>query len=158
MRTVKTLIDYIKGLKWLVKDNKKAAKIYDYILKNGKSFNGSDQELSSHFRGKSKPRAKSCFYNAQKIALDHDNLEYFEGWAISKAVPIPLEHGWVVYKPQSVVSDSVLGDVAEVTWKDGVEYFGVMIPKDFIRKDWVKTGSSNSLLMKYAAEKLNIGR
>lgn len=63
-------------------------------------------------------REKYCYKNAALLAMDEENYTYVEGYAvISKELPVPLEHAWVVDNN---------GLVVEVTWeKPGSEYFGI---------------------------------
>jgi len=131
---------YIKALKWLMRDNKNASKFYSYILKGGKSFTADNVRQMTTTELKKvcfKPKEKSCFYNSQTIALFSD-FDYYEGWGTTE-LGIPFEHAW-----------NIKGDkVVDVTWKNGKMYFGVKIPKDFIRKFWLDNDMSDTLLARY---------
>jgi len=137
---------YLEKIKELVKQDKKAEKFYSFVIENGKEFKNSkikDKRILKWIKIR-KPKKKNCFYNSQFLALDVKGLKYYEGWAIG-SVGIPLEHSWCVDEKNQVV---------EVTWEKGMEYFGLEIPLDFVRKEMIKTGWSNGLLEKYYSEKI----
>ena len=69
-------------------------------------------------------RAKECFKNAFLLCETYPELTYVEGFAISEIVGIPFHHAWAVDKKSKVI---------DVTWEDGVEYFGVPFNQDYIR-------------------------
>jgi len=91
------------------------------------------------------PRKRSCFYNAQMLALANPRIKYFEGYAISKKIGMSLQHGFNVIR----------GKVIDVTWEDGDDYFGIHIPTNFIGKSLLSLGVSESLLWRYAIRCLN---
>lgn len=131
---------YVKALKWLMKDDKNVSKFYTYVMKGGKAFIEKDvrQITAKELREVCfKPKERSCFYNSQVIALFSD-LDYYEGWGTTE-LGIPFYHAWNV-KGKKVI---------DVTWKDGKMYFGVKIPKDFIRKFWLDNSISDTLLARY---------
>ena len=51
-------------------------------------------------------------------------LKYVEGFAISKSKGF-MEHGWCINE---------FNNVRDVTWDDGILYFGVEIPIDYVIK------------------------
>lgn len=137
---------YLKQIRELVKGNKNAKEFYSFIIEKGKEFKNSeikDERVLKWIKSR-KPQKKNCYYNSQLLALAVKGLKYFEGWAYTD-MGIPLEHSWLVDKKNKVI---------DVTWEKGVKYFGLEIPLDFVRKDMVKTGCSNSLLNKYYFEKI----
>lgn len=42
------------------------------------------------------PKMKGCFENSQRLILADPSLTYVEGWIQSPALPIPIEHAWVM--------------------------------------------------------------
>lgn len=148
-KKIKTLKEFVKGLRMLLKQNLNAVKFYDYILENGKSFGPptltkkEQKVLDALFI---KFQTKSCYYNAQSIAVTSSEFEYWEGWAMTEKVPIPLGHSW----------NTIDGNIIDVTWKDGVEYFGIKIPTNYIRKFWLANGRSEALMKFYIAKKLGL--
>lgn len=131
------LIEYLEAIKKLHRGNLLGAAYYKWILENGKLFTEKDQDrkFTKYFR----KRANGCYYNAQMLSLDNRKLKYFEGWGITEAVGIPLEHGFNV----------IDGKVIDISWSDGKEYFGVEIPKDFIRKEMLRTETAGTILFRW---------
>jgi hypothetical protein len=68
---------------------------------------------------------KQCFRNATAFALVRDDVTYVEGFALDPALPIPLEHAWLV-------DDK--GQVIDPTWDDNVGhvYYGVPFERNFV--------------------------
>ena len=91
-----------------------------------------------------KPKIKQCYYNSQMLALQNPRILYYEGFANSKVLSLPLEHAF------NVIDNKVV----DVTWKDGKHYFGIYIPTDFIRKNIFKTGEAQQLITKYIYSQL----
>ncbi|WP_298820397.1 hypothetical protein [uncultured Roseibium sp.] len=50
--------------------------------------------------------AKSCYANATSYALRHNNLFYSEGYALDPALPVPLQHAWLVDEVGEVIETS----------------------------------------------------
>jgi hypothetical protein len=141
---------FARQMKMLMKAHKtiqQGVEFYDFILKNGNEFKKhfvsdyKDKAIRGWLQGRS-PKIKACYYNAQMLLLDNrkEGLKYFEGYATTKTLGLPLEHAWCIYK----------GKVVDVSWKeDGDEYFGVEIPLDFVSKEIVKKGISLNMLGSY---------
>ena len=90
------------------------------VLKHGEEFKSPARPRPKGIR---KRTNKLCFMNSYHLA-ESRNMTYVEGFAISKGVPIPLHHAWVV--DQS-------GEVIETTWRDpGDFYFGIALDLSFI--------------------------
>ena len=136
---------YLKKIRELVKEDKNAKGFYSFVIETGKEFNTSaikNKKVLDWIKLMN-PQKKNCFYNSQLLALAVKGLKYFEGYGFTK-MGIPLEHSWCVDGEK----------VIDVTWSDGVKYFGVEIPVNFVSKELVKTGFSNSFLNKYYSEKI----
>jgi hypothetical protein len=77
------------------------------------------------------PEIKGCYGNSMRAALYDYNkdLQYYEGYYISKEVPIPIEHAWTVDKKTGRVVDPTV-----LAWeKHGeISYFGTAIPNEYI--------------------------
>lgn len=86
------------------------------------------------------PHQKQCYANSQRLVCynDWENVKYYEGYATNEKLgDMAFEHGW----------NMINGEVVDLTWEDGVDYFGVEIPTEMIRERWVKTGKAESLLI-----------
>ena len=62
------------------------------VLKHGEEFKSPARPRPKGIR---KRTNKLCFMNSYHLA-ESRNMTYVEGFAISKGVPIPLHHAWVV--------------------------------------------------------------
>ena len=135
-------------IKKFVKQLSKFNNFYGFLLKNGEEFNlGNNHNFNCRsllkkyciFR-----RKKGCYYNAQQLAVySNGKYGYYEGYAIVKKIGIPLEHAW----------NDRNGKIIDITWKDGVEYYGVNIPYKWLKKQYFKCaldhGVSDSQLRDY---------
>lgn len=75
------------------------------------------------------PRRKKgmCFMNSYHLTSTNPwRYVYVEGYAVSKLIPIPLLHAWCY--------DRVRGAVVDVTWADGVEYYGIPLRLGYVRR------------------------
>jgi hypothetical protein len=105
---------------------------YKWVLANGKFF-------SKRLPVKRFGKEKQCFYNSQTACL-FEGEDYYEGWGTLYG--LPLDHGF------NVRNDTVI----DRTWRNAskdTEYFGVKIPKEFIRKHWFKTSMAENMLYRY---------
>jgi hypothetical protein len=89
--------------------------IEDLVLQKG-SFMGARHAKSDNY-----PRGaiKQCFMNAYQL-LHMPGLSYCEGFAMGV---IPMLHAWMIDEE---------GNVIDPTWQDGVEYFGIELPTEFV--------------------------
>jgi len=106
--------------------------IYGWLKKKGKFF-------TQKIEPKSYGKMKACYYNSQLLALDNEDIEYYEGYAIDSKIGFPMEHGFAI-KNRKVIDS---------TWKTGKEYFGVKIPKSYIKKHWLENKIAGALLFYY---------
>ena len=130
---------YLKSISKIL-TNKNQKEYYNWILANGKLFNGKQIkpiETPNNER-------KKCFYNSQMLALS-EKYEYWEGWYVTKCFPLPFEHGWNML-------DGNIIDVTAYGKFEVNEYFGVKIPIGYIRKMLLKTGYSDGYLGRYYYE------
>lgn len=76
--------------------------------------------------------AKACYANAGRLALERDDLNYCEGFALRPGL-FPLHHAWCV-------TDE--GQVVDPTWpyEQGMEYHGVVLSKNYLRRTIEDTG------------------
>jgi hypothetical protein len=97
-----------------------------FVLRNGKIFEGAARP-----KGVRKRENKMCFMNSTKIMWELD-LDYYEGFAVSKVIGFPIHHAWNL--KNNIVVDT--------TWKDPQtsEYMGVLIPKQILNRELAKHG------------------
>lgn len=93
----------------------------DFLLRNGREF----PRAAELPRGLRMMTPKECFRNAAMVALRRRGLVYCEGYAMTELIPLPLPHAWLL---------DAHGCVADPTWEDGYEYFGVAIARDFLKR------------------------
>ncbi len=110
------------------------------------------------FEGSRAWQPKQCFYNAQMIAQGDPRVEYAEGYVLAHGLPIALDHGWNFIPESGKSVDVTLRDSGEEATCDPAElldrasrnlrnaYRGVVIPIDEVRKYWLRTGRSDSLM------------
>ena len=82
-------------------------------------------------------RRKNCFMNAQRLALHHREIDYYEGVVFLNGWTIPITHGWnahngaiidMTYRTKMGSRNvHTLGDVPQNT-----AYLGVKIPEEDI--------------------------
>jgi hypothetical protein len=80
-----------------------------------------------------KKKDKLCFMQAFQLAMDHPELEYVEGMAMSPRLPWPSHHAWCVNASDEVIDD---------TWSDPEKclYRGVMIDRETVLRECLKSG------------------
>ncbi|GBG14820.1 pilus assembly protein PilM [Novimethylophilus kurashikiensis] len=74
-------------------------------------------------------RAKMCYENAGRIALQREDLIYVEGVAL-RLIPVP--HAWLV---------TLDGDVIDPTWQspETCQYFGLAFKRDYLAQNILTT-------------------
>jgi hypothetical protein len=76
-------------------------------------------------------KSKECFRNAMRLAEQHPELTYVEGFAFPDFMDIPIHHAWCVDKNNLVIDN---------TWpKIGTVYKGIRFDIDFIYKVQMET-------------------
>lgn len=143
---MKQIKKYIKQLQSI---NVKGAEFYSFLLSNAQEFNCTSSDSGKEIADKYniRVRSKACFYNAQQLTIYSDGkFKYYEGYAISKRVGLPFEHAWNVFD----------GNIVDLSWEDGVEYFGVNLPYKWIKSKFYeyafKHNISESHLIRYWEE------
>ena len=88
---------------------------------------------------------QSCYYNAQMAAITYGEtkqLSYVEGYAMSDAMTIPVQHAWIE-RDETVI---------ELTFPEGpapgsdAAYFGTEFPLAAVREQILETGQANPLV------------
>jgi len=143
------LIQQIKAIKDLIeKSNSRQSGFHDWILNNGKSFKGrklteEEEKELSEVLGSSLYKPKYCYYTCQMISILSD-YDYYEGYGHTEKIGLNLEHSWLVKN----------NTVFDPTWKDGAKYFGINIPKEFVRENIFKTSMAEALIIRYYFERI----
>lgn len=83
---------------------------------------------------------KACFVNATGYAMQRDDVFYAEGYAVDPAVPIPMQHAWLV---------DAKGRVIDPTWEDNENhgYFGIAFKREFVMEMLNNNGQECGLLV-----------
>lgn len=120
---------------------------FKFLLERGEEFKAvkPSRELRDLLKAVKRFRARerACYFNAQMLAIDSkERFKYYEGYATTKTMAIGFEHGFNVFK----------GQIVDISWLDGTDYFGVEIPVAYVRKWWVETGMAGRLLPDYFME------
>jgi hypothetical protein len=102
---------------------------YDVVLKQGKFFTPS---AFPRPKGIKKGADKECYTNAGRLALDHGEYTYVEGFALASNLGgLPFAHAWCVDQQ---------GNVIDPTWEtSGTSYYGVPFSTNFLRETILKT-------------------
>jgi len=130
------------------------------ISKKGKWFVGrassSDFEIAMLWKKVNKPKAKDCWYNAQRFVSDCGDFRYFEGY-VQLPGGLSIEHAWVVMEDGRAV-DFTLEAMEKAAKRKKLSadtskslYFGVEIPLMFIREQITATCTYQSLAEAYCS-------
>ena len=93
----------------------------DFVLKNGKFYPISKRKVKLG-------RIKECFSNAAKLAIDDSSLIYCEGYFLSKKLPIPIYHAWVIDREGKVIDNTI-----RVQKDEGTRlYYGVEFSTEYL--------------------------
>ena len=106
--------------------------MYHFLLRHGRDF--SWRPLPAGLR-RGLPR--QCFLNAMLLAFRSPNYIYVEGFAMCGGLPaMSMEHAWCVDRK---------GFVADPTWQEGTDYFGVPFRTKYLKKVALERKSSGVL-------------
>lgn len=105
--------------------------IYHFLLRHGRDF--SWRPLPPSLR-RGLPR--QCFLNAMLLAFRSPRYIYVEGLARPPEVNMSVEHAWCVDRE---------GFVADPTWTEGTDYFGVPFRTKYLKKVALERKSSGVL-------------
>ena len=121
-------------------NNKNIKAYYKWFRQNAVLYTEIDKVLSEKLAKRSK--IKRCFDNCSKLALRNKKLEYVEGFVHSL---IPLEHAFLIYNGKVV--DPTLAIKTGFDERYGIEYYGIIIPKNILFK--LKQNKNKYLPMPY---------
>lgn len=132
------LVNYLDAIAKMQEGNPGLGEAYyKWILKNGRLF--TEREDARKFCKNFNRRANGCYFNAQVLSIDNKELKYYEGWGITKKVGIPMEHGFNV----------INGKIVDITWEDGIEYFGLEVSIKFVMNEMVKEKTAHPVLFRW---------
>lgn len=124
---IKEIEEYVLMLKGL-QDTPGALRFCDRFLEVAKGFPTADWVLSQDFADDYSCELQLCFENCQKIALDHSDLLYFEGYVASG--DLVTEHAWLFNETGAVIDPTL---VLHQELKERVKgYMGVKIPTKYL--------------------------
>ena len=93
---------------------------YHFILKHGKIYKFHPRR--SYVKNSPTPvLVNECYCNSIQYAM-HSGLRYVEGYGFSQKRGL-MDHAWCINEHNNV---------RDVTWNDGIFYFGVEIPIDYV--------------------------
>jgi len=104
-----------------------------YVLSNGQHF--AYQPFPAQYRGH-RGRLKQCFANAYRLAREHPELSYAEGYA-SETGHIGFLHAWCVHAE---------GRVVDPTWDFRADYYGVIFDTNYVAYVNGLRGEHNSVI------------
>lgn len=116
--------------------SKKLKEFSDFLLLNGKAFKINHKEIKELLEEyRIVLKEKGCYPNTQVLTiLSNGKYKYCEGYGVLKS-GIPLEHAWNLLE----------GDVVDISWNDGIEYFGIEMPYEFVERKYFENGIKEGL-------------
>lgn len=150
------ILDQTKGELQLMEKSqgdKPATKYKKWLIENGKTFNTVDIGESEKAAKETNAQLKQCYVNALRGT---GSRHYYEGYVISKSIPISIAHAWIVDDKGHVIDPTLILDVKGQGTSNrkgidriGDEYFGVEIPKHTAYSMSVRTGKFGPYLFDY---------
>lgn len=116
---------YLNALKEL--NNKEYSEFIVWFLDNAKPYEAKVEDISQFAYMMRRARARECYRTSLIAASSHDELEYVEGYYITDSISMPFEHGFNIDADGNLLDLTALNNKVKVK-----EYYGVVIPKDYI--------------------------
>lgn len=145
------LVEHLQQLHEMMKPHKQA-NIFKWLLENGKEYSfhpipARQQRYLARRLGSPLFTPKQCYYNAQMLIVSGQKgtYKYCEGYATTQDFEFPFEHSWLLYH----------GRVVDPSWRDGKNYFGVTIPKEFVRRSLLDTEIAQSILFPFIKSEIS---
>ncbi len=162
-------------LKWELEayrkfNDQRALKYKTWFYENSSTFTtvDIDEKLSKEIADRNNCRVKQCYHNAW-ISLSSRSFRYFEGYEMSKGIPIPIEHAWLVSANGKIVDPTMIINgkqmqqqlkkdykiIAEVSNESRLplEYYGMEIPTEYVIEMGIKNKRTGSFLLDYFLER-----
>lgn len=118
-----------------------------WFLSNGQSFTNVNKKLSKEYSIKMDAKLKQCYYNSLRLFMIRSDYRYFEGYMISKRIPIPLDHCFLIDSENRVI-DITMGIKSKYT-QFADQYYGVEIPRKIVLKYLFKLSRSGDYIHNY---------
>ena len=126
-----TCREFIAALAQLHTERQGCISTESFLIKHGVTMKAAPLGSALPYAATRGPM-KACFQNATHEMLNNPSrFIYCEGYARADACPIPVHHAWLIHARTRIVAD--------VTWPDGVDYFGVAFHPDFVRRVLLKS-------------------
>ncbi|WP_242084977.1 MULTISPECIES: hypothetical protein [Aestuariivivens] len=112
--------------------------MFEFVLKEGKTFESeelNEEEMKIVKEALKRSRNTTmgdCFYNAQTLAMrdESNNIQYFEGYTLSKDIAYPYSHGFNVINNKIVdITHTINGKHIFGDLKNSKAYMGVEFDK-----------------------------
>lgn len=151
-----------------ISNNKTFKEFTRWFLENACQFTREDVniELSKMYADLIDAEIKQCHHNAWLTSITNKDLKYFTGFYISRTLPLPIEHSFLVTKnkrivdPTSAITKEKMIEQAKKTrfthfaskhLEDmfGVEYMGIEIPLKILNNLITKNGATRNYLLDY---------
>lgn len=109
-----------------------------FFADDKQSFRGLVAEQGENFEIIESPlrlgKRGECYMNAAQIALESNEYDYCQGYAVSAKLGIPLEHAWLVRRSDRAAFC--------VTWEEGMtDCYGVVVNTSSLRLHTLQTGT-----------------
>lgn len=127
------------------------SRYFKWLMDNGQYYERDDERMNELLeKSYYQPQLKECYQNAL-FMMQEEGVGYCEGYMISSAIPIPIEHAW------NIVDGKVI-DFTSSLWEwSGDEkriYFGVEMPKEWALNKMQELMLTGPYLTYYAYEQL----
>ena len=127
------------------------SRYFKWLMDNGQYYERDDERMNELLeKSYYQPQLKECYQNAL-FMMQEEGVGYCEGYMISSAIPIPIEHAW------NIVDGKVI-DFTSSLWEWSCDekriYFGVEMPKEWALNKMQELMLTGPYLTYYAYEKL----
>jgi len=133
-------------------------KFKNWFVENQTTFSFINKEKSKEMSTRTRSKIKQCYHNCFR-GLWRCDLKYFEGYVWSKAIPIPLDHCWLVNEKGEVIDPTLIISTKQKGGEDRTKdcvYTGVEMQKDWLYKKCFNSMKTGPYLLDYYSEKMQI--
>ena len=120
----------------------------EWFYDNAKGFRNVDKKTSKELSKKYNCKVCECYHNTF-ISDFRGRYRYFEGYVIDNNLPT-MAHSWLVDRSSGKVIDpTLIIDVGEMVNRCGDCYFGIEIPRDWLKKTALELGRTGPFITEY---------